>query len=76
MMNDGQLAFMYAFILMLAVVMYAALEAVLSERVVKANHADKLCQEIYGPQTGAYWEGNTLMCQTVRGEILPLREPK
>jgi hypothetical protein len=72
-MSDGQLAFMYVFIGALATLVFVGLEAVMNERDVQVNHADKLCQELYGPQTGARWEGNTLMCETVRGEILQLR---
>ena len=37
------------------------------------QHADKLCQEAHGPQTQAYWSGESLMCETARGEIIALR---
>jgi len=40
------------------------------------DHANRLCQEIYGPQTGATWTGDRMMCETVRGEILPVKRPK
>ena len=40
------------------------------------QHADKLCQELYGPQTGHKWVDASLMCETVRGEIIAVREPK
>jgi hypothetical protein len=76
MMNDSQLAFMYVFIGVLATLIFVMLESILNERDVQVNHADKLCQELYGPQSGALWEGNTLKCQTARGDMLPLREPK
>jgi hypothetical protein len=39
-------------------------------------YADKLCQELYGPQVGATWEKGTLMCETVRGEIIEVRKAK
>ena len=35
--------------------------------------ADRLCQELYGPQTGAIWVEGEMKCQTVRGEILNVR---
>jgi hypothetical protein len=73
MMNDSQLAFLYVFVGVLATLVFVALEAVMNERDVQVNHADKLCQELYGPQTGAHWNDNTLKCQTARGEILQLR---
>jgi len=72
-MSDSQLAFMYGFIMVLATLVFVMLESILNERDIQVNHADKLCQELYGPQTGARWEGNTLMCETLRGEILQLR---
>ena len=37
------------------------------------QHADKLCQELYGPQTGHKWVDASLMCETVRGEVLAVR---
>ena len=40
------------------------------------EHADKLCQRLYGPQTGHKWVDASLMCETVRGEIIAVREPK
>ena len=40
------------------------------------QYADKLCQELYGPQTGHKWVDASLMCETVRGEIIAVREPK
>ena len=38
------------------------------------DHANKYCQALYGPQTGAIFT-DTLQCQTVRGEVLPARAP-
>ena len=73
MMSDSQLAFMYVFIGLLATLIFVGLEAILNERDVQVDHADKLCQEIYGPQAGALWDDNTLKCQTARGDILQLR---
>jgi hypothetical protein len=40
------------------------------------EYADKLCQELYGPQVGATWEKGTLMCETARGEIIDVRRIK
>jgi hypothetical protein len=47
-----------------------------SKHVSANDHADKLCQELYGPQTGHKWVDASLMCETVRGEILAVKEPK
>jgi hypothetical protein len=76
MMNDKQLAVLYTIVLVLWVGSFALLHQLSKAPIETEDYADRLCQELYGPQTGAYWEGNKLMCQTARGEILPLREPK
>jgi hypothetical protein len=73
MMNDKQLAVLYTIMLVLWVGTFVLLHQLSKPPVEAVNHADKLCQELYGQQTGAYWKDNTLMCQTVRGEILELR---
>jgi hypothetical protein len=76
MMNDKQLAVLYTIVLVLWVGSFALLHQLSKAPIETEDYADRLCQELYGPQTGAYWKDNTLMCQTVRGEMLPLREPK
>lgn len=37
------------------------------------QYADKLCQQLYGPQAGHKWVDGTLMCETVKGEVLSIR---
>jgi hypothetical protein len=37
------------------------------------EHADKVCQALYGPQTQAVWN-EVLQCQTRRGEVLPVKK--
>lgn len=44
-----------------------------SKVLTAEQHADKLCQELYGPQTGHKWVDASLMCETVRGEVVALR---
>ena len=39
------------------------------------QYADKLCQELYGPQVGAVWIDASLRCESVRGEIIEVRKP-
>jgi hypothetical protein len=75
-MNDGQLGFLYVFCAMLAVMVFVALEEMMVKPMGAQEYADKLCQEIYGPQTGATWETGALMCQTARGEIIEVRSPQ
>ena len=72
-MSDKQFAFLYGSMFMLMVVIYIALSSALTPVTGVQGYADKLCQEIYGPQTGAVWMKKQLFCQTVRGEILELR---
>jgi hypothetical protein len=76
MMNDKQLAVLYTIMLVLWVGTFVLLDQLSKVPIETEDYADRLCQELYGPQTGAHWDGNTLLCQTVRGEILQLREPK
>jgi len=76
MMNDKQLAVLYTVMLVLWGGTFLILHHLGKPPAEVVNHADKLCQELYGPQTGAHWQDNALMCQTARGDMLPLREPK
>lgn len=73
-MTDSQMGFLYFFMALLVLLMFAFLESLQRpEPVTKQQLADRLCQEIYGPQTGATWDTGTLMCQTARGEIIEVR---
>jgi hypothetical protein len=67
---------MYGFITMLAALVFAGLEAVLSKPTNAQEYADQLCRELYGPQVGATWEKGTLMCESARGEIIEVRRIK
>jgi hypothetical protein len=72
-MSDSQLGVMYVFVGLLSLALFVSLEAALVKPMDAQAYADKLCQELYGPQTGATWEHGTLMCETVRGEIIEVR---
>ncbi len=76
MLNDKQLAVLYTVMLVLWVGTFVLLDQLSKVPIETEDYADRLCQELYGPQTGAHWKDNTLMCQTARGDMLPLREPK
>jgi hypothetical protein len=54
----------------------ATLHNLFSKPMDAQAYADKLCQELYGPQTGATWEKGTLMCESARGEIIEVRRIK
>jgi hypothetical protein len=75
-MSDSQMGLMYAFIGLLAVLVFAGLEAVLNKPTTAEQYANQLCKELYGPQTGATWEKGTLMCESARGEIIEVRRIK
>lgn len=45
----------------------------LDREIAPDEHANKVCQHLYGPQTGAAWQNDLMVCETVRGEILPLK---
>jgi hypothetical protein len=70
------MGFMYVFVGLLATLVFVMLEAILAQPVGAEEYADKLCKELYGPQTGATWEKGTLMCETARGEIIEVRRIK
>jgi hypothetical protein len=75
MMNDKQLAVLYTIVLVLWVGSFALLNHLTSETISTQGYADKICQDQYGPQTGAAWINDQLVCQTVRGEIHPIKQP-
>lgn len=74
MLNDSQLGYLYALMALFVVLMFVFLESLQRpEPVTKQELADRLCQEIYGPQTGATWDTGTFMCQTARGDIIEVK---
>jgi hypothetical protein len=75
-MTDKQLGVLYFIMGILFLGVFVALEELLVKPTSAQEYADKLCQEIYGPQTGATWETGALMCQTARGEIIEVRKAK
>jgi hypothetical protein len=78
MMNDKQLAVLYTIVLVLwggSFVLLHHLSKPPEDLTPAQMHADKLCQAIYGPQTGAHWANDQMACITVRGEIVPVKQP-
>jgi hypothetical protein len=74
-MTTNQVLYLYAFFMtMFAVVFYSLHLLLLQKQYTVEQHADKVCQALYGPQTGAIW-GEAMQCQTVRGEMLPVKKP-
>ena len=74
-MTDKQLLVFY--IIMGVIISLAALaHGALRKPMDAQAYADKLCQELYGPQTGATWEKGTLMCETAKGEVIEVRKLK
>lgn len=68
-MSAGQLVYMYLIIGLIA----WSLHAMFSKPMGAQAYADRLCQELYGPQTGAIWVDGRMMCETVRGEVIEVR---
>jgi hypothetical protein len=74
-MNDRQLGFFYTIALTLGLTLVLGTSHYLDGDPMSAeDYADKLCQEIYGPQTGHKWVDGKMMCETVRGEIVAVRK--
>jgi len=72
-MNDKQLGVLYTIVLVLWVGSFAVLHHLLKMPIDTEGYADRICQDLYGPQSGHRWVDNALMCETVRGELLPVR---
>lgn len=75
-MTDKQLLVFYAVFLGVIFLLATLAHSVLRKPMNAQEYADKLCQELYGPQTGATWEKGALMCETARGEIIEVRKLK
>jgi len=75
-MTDKQLGIFYFVFLGIVISVATLAHGILHKPMDAQAYADKLCQELYGPQTGATWEKGTLMCESVRGEIIEVRKTK
>lgn len=72
-MTDKQLGVLYTIMLTLWFVTILGLSHYLDTPMTFEDHADEICQELYGPQAGHKWVDDALMCETVRGEVLEIR---
>jgi hypothetical protein len=75
-MTDKQLGVLYTIMLTLLFTVILGMSHLLDKPMSAEDYADKLCQELYGPQTAAHWSGDRMMCITQRGEILPAKRPE
>ena len=75
-MSDKQLFVLYTVVLVVWVGSFALMHTLLKPPTSAEGYANQLCQELYGPQTGATWEKGSLMCETARGEIIEVRRVK
>ena len=75
-MTDKQLFIFYCVFVGVIVSLAALVDSLIRKPMDAQAYADKLCQELYGPQTGATWEKGTLMCETARGEVIEVRKIK
>jgi hypothetical protein len=74
-LSDGQLGWLYFFMLMLALLVVVLFNYFTSKPMSAEQYASKFCQELYGPQSAAHWAGDRMMCLTQRGEVLPAKRP-
>ena len=65
-MSDKQLFVLYTVVLVVWVGSFALMHTLLKPPTSAEGYANQLCQELYGPQTGATWEKGRLMCETAR----------
>jgi len=73
-MTTKQLNILYAIVLTGFMVMLLGMSHYLDKPMSAEDYADRLCKELYGPQTGHKWVDATLRCETVRGEVLAIRK--
>ena len=74
--SDKQLFVLYTVVLVVWVGSFALMHTLLKPPTSAEGYANQLCQELYGPQTGATWEKGSLMCETARGDIIEVRRVK
>jgi hypothetical protein len=77
-MTDRQLITFYAVFLMFGLALTFGLAYLFDPKdqpTSAIDYANKYCQELYGPQTGAHWANDQMACITVRGEIVPAKQP-
>jgi hypothetical protein len=72
-MNDKQLGIIYTVMITIWLASMLGLAHYLDKPMSAEDYADKLCQELYGPQVGHKWVDASLMCETVRGEVFAIR---
>jgi hypothetical protein len=77
MQDTNNLGFFYALCLAAFLALALAASHLLDDTKPLSfeDHADRLCQELYGPQVGHKWVDKALHCETVRGEIVEVRKP-
>jgi hypothetical protein len=73
-MTDKQLGIIYTVMLTIWLASMLGLAHYLDKPMSAEDYADKLCQSLYGPQTGHKWIDASLMCETARGEYIELRK--
>ena len=75
-MHTSQLGFFYTLCLAFFLALALGASHLLDDKPMSAeDYANKLCQELYGPQVGAVWIDASLRCESVRGEIIEVRKP-
>lgn len=72
-MTDKQLGRVYTVTIAIWLASMLGLSHYLDKPMSAEQYADKLCQELYGPQAGHKWVEGILMCETVKGEVLSIR---
>jgi hypothetical protein len=75
-MTEKQLGTLYAVLAVMFVVSAILIDQAINKPMDAQAYADRLCRELYGPQTGATWEKGALMCESAKGEIIEVRRIK
>ena len=73
-MTDKQLGRVYTVTIAIWLASMLGLAHYLDKPMSAEDYADKLCQELYGPQVGHKWLDASLVCETASGEYIELRK--
>lgn len=73
-MTTKQMSVIYSVMLTVFFVLVLGASHLLDKPMSTEDYADKLCQEMYGPQTAHKWVEGSLFCETARGELMEIKK--
>lgn len=74
-MSEAQMGWLYFWLLLLVLLVAVFFRWLTYKPMSAEDYANKMCQELHGPQTAAYYVADRMMCISAKGEILPTKKP-